>query len=179
MIPNINLLRQVDRSEARPKLVYVIIGAAAVVVSFFLFWIAHQYQNDIDSLHYNQQLLQEQKAQLQAEYNQLTKQHTDTFAAAVELAEHMAYPVSPVLEEVSKLLPAQAQWFQYTLGGNAVTVKAGFNTISAISAYTDLLENSPYFNDVQPDRIDHFIAEYRLLINEHYLSARGKDIEQK
>lgn len=196
MIPDINLLRRVDRRESNSMWLTAIIVIVVLAFGLAIYWFAAQYQQEIDDLRNKQQLLQTQKKALEDEYDQLVKHDRDLFAETVAYVEGISYPVSPIFDEISKLLPPQAKVQAYSFATGLASVKFDISTITAISAYTASLENSSYFQDVQLDLIEnnvvettsqatdedpivihqqtYFTADYQLKIDESYLAARGQ-----
>ena len=149
MIPDINLLPHVGKSESDSKVLYSVIVAVAVIAIILIFWKLFEVNSDNAYLSNKQQQLQLQKGQLQVESGVLLNRNTGSFAVAVNFIERVAYPVTPLMDEVTKLLPQHAYLRKYTFGTNIVNIAADVETITAISNYIAQLEKSEYFNEVQ------------------------------
>ncbi|WP_107841577.1 PilN domain-containing protein [Metasolibacillus meyeri] len=194
MIPDINLLPHVSRSESNFKIFYSILAIVALLILSFIIWQFFSAKSEVTKLTNEQQTLQAQKDRLQSEYDALLANNTGSIQQAVAFVEKVSYPVSPLMDEIRTLLLANSYLRNYTFDQQKVIVQADFETFTDISKYVALLEHSEYFNDVQLGTVKDFevdpnndikenevdfstISRYsvqiELYINEIYLATGG------
>ncbi|WP_042472162.1 PilN domain-containing protein [Bacillus ndiopicus] len=156
MIPDINLLPHINRSESNLKIFYSSLAVLALLILSLIVWQFFSMKDEVTKLTNEQQTLQAQKDQLQGEYNALLNSNTGSIEQAVTFVEKVSYPVSPLVDEVRALLLPNSYLRNYTFDEEKVIVKADFETFTNISKYVALLERSEYFNDVQLGTVDDF-----------------------
>ncbi|WP_107942340.1 hypothetical protein [Metasolibacillus fluoroglycofenilyticus] len=156
MIPDINLLPHVSRTESNFKIFYSILAIATLLLLSLIVWQSFATQAEVTKLTNEQQALQAQRDQLQNDYNALLNANTGSIEQAVIFVEKVSYPVSPLVDEVRALLIPNSYLRNYMFGEEKVTVRADFETFTDISKYVALLEQSEYFNDVQLGTVTDF-----------------------
>lgn len=197
MIPDINLLPKIDRSESSSKLLVGVIGVATLLVLALFAWQYVDAKSEMNRLTTKQQSLQNEKQQLQSEFDELSSKHTSSLVESVAFVEHVSYPVTPILDETQRLLPKYAYLRDYKFDEKSTTISADFETLFEVSSYINRLEQSKYFVDVQigevanfdvnPNKamdesktneqsfneIPRYSAEIILILNEVYLATGG------
>ncbi len=195
MIPDINLLPKIDKSDSKSKIVYGIISAITLLVLAFFAWQYFDTNNKMNSLTTKQQSLQNDKQQLQIEFDALASVSTSSFVNSVAFVERVSYPVTPILDETQRLLPNHSYLRDYQFEEKSTTILVDFETLTDVSSYVKRLEQSEYFDDVQigelanfdinPNKaidetndetfneIPRYSVEITLLLDEIYLATGG------
>ncbi|MEO4053313.1 PilN domain-containing protein [Solibacillus sp. CAU 1738] len=156
MIPDINLLPKLDKRETGSKLLYSLIGIATVMVLSLFVWQYFEAKNELATLTTEQQALQQQKEQLQSEYDVLVNASKGSLEESVAFVERVSYPVSPLMDETQNLLPKHAYLRNYSFAEKSTTISVDFETLNEISSYVNRLEQSAYFSDVQIGTVSNF-----------------------
>ncbi|MEC1179242.1 hypothetical protein P9B03_12165 [Metasolibacillus meyeri] len=156
MIPDINLLPHISRSESNFKIFYSILAIGTLLILSFIVWQFFSTKSEITQLTNEQQTLQAEKERLQNEYDMLLNKNTGSIEQAVTFVEKVSYPVSPLVDEVRALLLPNSYLRNYIFGEDRVTVKADFETFTDISKFIALLEQSQYFSDIQLGTVADF-----------------------
>ena len=157
MVPNINLLPQMERRKSNSLLILL----TGILVALVLFWLLFQYfslKGDIEQLDQEEMYYLEDKAEL-AEYVAL--EDTDDspgtdLASSVSFAESISYPVSPLLIEVEDLMEEHTYLRQYEFLEQEIRVVIDVETLSTASNLISSLLTSAYFDDVRIETINHF-----------------------
>ena len=150
MIPNINLLPKTDKRKAESNLVYIIIGAIAILALAFMLWQYISARSSLADLTTQEATLQQEVTQLQAEYDTLlASQNKGSLEKSVTFVERVSYAVTPLIDETQNLLPANTYLRNYSFSESAVSISVDFETLGSISQYVSALEKSPYFSDAQ------------------------------
>lgn len=158
MIPDINLLPHLGKRRSDSKFVYLIMASVVLVTIVFFVWQLATVNQEVSQLEQQQQLLQADRAQLQVEHDLLANVNTGSLEQSLAFVERIAYPVSPLMVEVSTLLPQHAYFRKYSFGISRLSIEADFETITAVAGYVAQLKNSKYFTDVQPSIIKSFVT---------------------
>ena len=156
MIPDINLLPKIDKSETNSKLLYGIIAVATLLVLSLFSWQYFDTKSEMNRLTTKQNLLQNEKQQLQTEFDALASINTSSLVESVAFVERVSYPVSPILDETQRLLPHYSYLRDYQFDENSTTILADFETLTDVSSYIHHLEQSEYFKDVQIGEVTNF-----------------------
>lgn len=157
MIPNINLLPKTDKRKAESNLVYIIIGAIAILALAFMLWQYFSARSSLADLTTEEATLQQEVAQLQTQYDSLlAAQNRGSLEQSVTFVERVSYAVSPLIDETQDLLPANTYLRSYSFTETAVSINVDFETLGNIAQYVSALENSLYFTDAQLSNVSNF-----------------------
>ena len=157
MIPNINLLPKTDKRKAESNLVYIIIGAIAILVLAIMLWQYFSARSSLGDLTTQETTLQQEVAQLQTQYdNLLAAQNRGSLEESVTFVERVSYAVSPLIDETQDVLPDNTYLRSYSFSESAVSINVDFETLGSIARYVSALENSPYFTDAQLSNVSNF-----------------------
>lgn len=176
MIPDINLLPNIDKKSEGGKLIYILMGAVTALALIALAFIYISSTMKANSLDEKQQALAAEQAALQQELDMLQNMNTGSLEESLAFVERVSYPVSPLIDEAQKLLTDNTYLRQYSFSENAVTISVDFEMLSDVSRYVDALNGSDYFTDVQVTSVSNF--ELNPVANEQELSQKRLD-EQK
>jgi len=156
MVPEINLLPNLEKKHSTPTLIYgVFIILIGMIVGYMIF-LFFQAKSDLTKLSAQEVELSSQREQLQMELDGKQNANQGSLEQSVQFVENVSYPVTPLMDETQVLLPEQTYLRNYVFGENNVEITADFETMSAISSYLEKLTASPYFNDIQIDTISNF-----------------------
>lgn len=156
MIPDINLLPPIKKKSKSPTLLLGIVGIVTLLLLALVVWTYFDARSNSIRLQAEQQSLELQRDQLQMELDVLTSANRSTLEESVAFVERVSYQVSPLIDETKNLLQEHTYLRTYSFSDKTVQITVDFETISAISAYVDLLQNSPYFTDVQVGNVSNF-----------------------
>jgi hypothetical protein len=156
MIPNINLLPNLEKKSASSNLLLILISVIALLGLAVLLFQFFNARANLADLQAEQAALQAQRDQLQVEYDILVGSQGGSLEESVAFVERVSYPVSPIMDELQSKLLANTYLRNYAFGDTAVTTTLDFETLTDVSEYVDRLENSPFFSDVQVSGISNF-----------------------
>ncbi len=156
MVPEINLLPNLEKKKTTPTLIYVILIILIGVIVGYMIFLFFQAKNELNKLSAQEVELTSQHEQLQIELDAKRNANKGSLEQSVQFVENVSYPVTPLIDETQVLLPEQTFLRNYTFEEKEVEITADFETMSAVSAYLEKLTASPYFNDVQIDTIANF-----------------------
>lgn len=163
MVPDINLLPQLEKRASTPKLFYgVLIVIVAIILAYFLF-LLFTATSDLKRLHVEEQSLTTQHNQLQQELNQQQLVNKGNFEQSVQFVQSISYPVTPLIDETRNLLPSRAYLRSYEFGESTINILVDFESMTDISTYVERLLVSNYFKDTQISTISNF----ELQVGEH------------
>ncbi|WP_409368584.1 PilN domain-containing protein [Lysinibacillus sp. 38-6] len=156
MVPEINLLPNLEKQKSAPILVYIgIIALVGIVIAYMIF-LYFQARGEIKQLNAQEIELTSKQTQLQIELDGIRNMNAGTLEQSVQFVNHVSYPVTPLIDETQALLPEHTYLRNYQFGEENIEITADFETMSAISNYLDKLNVSPYFTDVQVGTIENF-----------------------
>ena len=156
MVPNINLLPELEKKSATPKLLYgVFIIAVAMILAYliFMFFTAKVL---IITLLVEEQKLTKKRDVLQLALDVQQNENQGSLAQSVQFAESVSYPVTPLIDETRALLPAHSYLRNYEFGENTIHITVDFESMKDISKYVERLLTSAYFTDTQISDITNF-----------------------
>ncbi|MED3800781.1 hypothetical protein P4562_02430 [Lysinibacillus xylanilyticus] len=156
MVPEINLLPNLEKKHSTPTLIYVVFIILIGMIVGYMIFLFFQAKIDLTKLSAQEVELSSQREQLQIELDGKRNLNQGSLEQSVQFVENVSYPVTPLIDETQVLLPEQTYFRKYVFGEENVEITADFETMSAISAYLEKLTASPYFNDVQVDTISNF-----------------------
>lgn len=156
MVPEINLLPNLEKKHSTPTLIYVVFIILIGMIVGYMIFLFFQARIDLTKLSAQEVELSSQREQLQIELDGKRNLNQGSLEQSVQFVENVSYPVTPLIDETQVLLPEQTYFRKYVFGEENVEITADFETMSAISSYLEKLTASPYFNDVQVDTISNF-----------------------
>ena len=197
MVPEINLLPKIERKQSS-NLVLILGGVLFGVLVLFLSMQLFSLKKDISALSSEETQLVEQRDVLVAQVSSSAsaQEAQGTLASSVTFVESISYPVSPLIDEVHRLLLENTYLRDYQFGETGVDLVVDFETMNDLSVFVENLLNSPYFTDVQVQSISTFepsgntedtadstktdfdvqsrySATFTLIMDQAYLSAGG------
>ncbi|MGE7908892.1 PilN domain-containing protein [Lysinibacillus xylanilyticus] len=156
MVPEINLLPNLEKKHSTPTLIYVVFIVLIGMIVGYMIFLFFQAKIDLTKLSAQEVELSSQREQFQIELDGKRNLNKGSLEQSVQFVENVSYPVTPLIDETQVLLPEQTYFRKYVFGEENVEITADFETMSAISSYLEKLTASPYFNDVQVDTISDF-----------------------
>ncbi|MFJ7735040.1 hypothetical protein ACIQ2D_01760 [Lysinibacillus sp. NPDC097287] len=156
MVPDINLLPNIEKENASPTLLYAVLIAITAIVLASMIVIYFGAKSDITTLSKQELELTTQRNALQQEFDTKNNINAGSLAQSVKFVENVSYPVTPLINETLVFLPGNTFLRGYTFGEENVTVTIDFETMNAISSYIEKLGTSDYFRDIQVDTIENF-----------------------
>ncbi len=156
MVPEINLLPNLEKQKSAPILLYIVIIVLVSIVLAFMIIQYFQARGEVATLNAQEIELTSQQEQLQIELDGIRNMNAGSLEQSVQFVHHVSYPVTPLIDETQALLPEQTYLRNYKFGETTIDITADFETMSAISNYLDKLNVSPYFTDIQVGTIENF-----------------------
>ncbi|MFJ8518266.1 PilN domain-containing protein [Lysinibacillus xylanilyticus] len=156
MVPEINLLPNLEKKHSTPTLIYVVFIILIGMIVGYMIFLFFQAKIDLAKLNAQEVELSSQREQFQIELDGKRNLNQGSLEQSVQFVENVSYPVTPLIDETQVLLPEQTYFREYVFGEENVEITADFETMSAISSYLEKLTASPYFNDIQVDTISNF-----------------------
>ncbi|KMY29685.1 hypothetical protein ACZ11_21605 [Lysinibacillus xylanilyticus] len=156
MVPEINLLPNLEKKHSTPTLIYVVFIILIGMIVGYMIFLFFQAKIDLTKLSAQEVELSSQREQLQIELDGKRNLNQGSLEQSVQFVENVSYPVTPLIDETQMLLPEQTYFRKYVFGEENVEITVDFETMSAISSYLEKLTASPYFNDIQVDTISNF-----------------------
>ena len=176
MVPEINLLPNLEKKKETPTILYALLIFMAAVVVAYMIILYFNVKSDITVLSKQEQVLASQYQTLQQEFDAKSNENVGSLAQSVKFVENVAYPVTPLINETLVYLPKPTYLRGYTFGEQNVTVTIDFETMKDISSYVEKLGASLYFRDIQVDTIDHFDVALGEQSNEKKLEEQLKEL---
>jgi len=193
MIPDINLIPNLDKDDSGSKIVYLIISIAALLLLSLLAWQYFQARADIVTLTKEQTALQAQRDDLKSQLDGMNSTTQGSLEQSVEFVELVSYPVTPLIDEIQSLQPNHSYLRSYSFDAESVSITVDFETLNDVADYISSLTNSSYFTDVQVSSVSNFdlgnenttesdidfdviprqTANFTLVIDEGYLATGG------
>lgn len=171
MVPDINLLPNLEKKHSTPTLIYVVFIILIGMIIGYMIFLFFQAKSGLTTLNAQEVDLSSQREQLQIELDSKQNANKGSLEQSVQFVENISYPVTPLMDETQVLLPEQTYLRNYVFGEKNVEITADFETMSAISAYLEKLTASHYFNDIQVDTISNFDVA---IGNQEEKSAKNK-----
>lgn len=156
MIPDINLIPKLEKQQTTPLWIYIMVGIFSVLALALLSWQYFSATGAISSLESDEEILQQQRDQLQAKLTELNSTQQGSIEETIEYVDMISYPVLPLITEIEALQPNNAYLRQYSFGVESVTITVDFETLNDVSDYVSRLSNSPYFMDIQLSDVTQF-----------------------
>ena len=159
MVPEINLLPNLERQRSTPMWLYILLIA---IVALGLSFLIVQYvgaKGDLKTLTAEEQQKVEERDQLQAELSVLQGANQASLEQSVQYVENVSYAVSPLIDETQSLLPENTYLASYSFSEENVIIEVDFETMASISKYIENLLGSSYFSDAQLVSVSNFEIE--------------------
>lgn len=156
MVPNINLLPELEKKSATPKLLYGVFIIAVAMILAYLIFMFFTAKGEIITLSEEEQTLTKKRDELQLALDVQQNENQGSLAQSVQFAESVSYPVTPLIDETRALLPAHSYLRNYEFGENTIHITVDFESMKDISKYVERLLTSAYFTDTQISDITNF-----------------------
>lgn len=156
MIPDINLLPRLERGQSSSRVLYGAVAVGTILLLTVFVWQYFSARIELVNVSAQQQSLQNEVAQLQVTYDELSNATKGSIEEAVAFVERVSYPVSPLIDETQLLLPENSYLRNYEFEEKSSTITVDFETLTDVSTYISNLENSAYFADTQLEKVDNF-----------------------
>lgn len=157
MTPNINLLPKIQKEKSDSGVLYIALGAITVLALAFMAWQYFSARAQLSDLTAQESTLQQEVTQLQAEYDTLVaNQNKGSLESSVTFVERVSYAVTPLIDEMQKLLSDNTYLRSYQFSASTVSISVDFETLNSVADYVKRLENSQYFSDAQISNVSNF-----------------------
>ncbi|MBL3729441.1 hypothetical protein JIN86_07480 [Lysinibacillus sp. HST-98] len=166
MVPDINLLPQLEKRTTSPKLFYSLVIVIVGLIVAYLLFLFFTSKSELSRLTAEEQALTTQLDQLQQELDARQNVDQGSLEDSVTFIQSVSYPVTPLIDETKTLLPTQSYLRSYVFGENSVNIEVDFETMTDISKYVERLLMSSYFTDAQINTVSNFeieLGEQRVL----------------
>lgn len=166
MVPDINLLPQLEKRTTSPKLFYSLVIVIVGLIVAYLLFLFFTSKSELSRLTAEEQALTTQLDQLQQELDARQNVDQGSLEDSVTFIQSVSYPVTPLIGETKTLLPTQSYLRSYVFGENSVNIEVDFETMTDISKYVERLLMSSYFTDAQINTVSNFeieLGEQRVL----------------
>ena len=155
MVPEINLLPQIERRKSS-KLLLII---SVILISLLLLFLCFQFftlNKEIKNLTSEEIQLVEERNLLSAEVSTLESGDQGSHSSSVAFVESVSYPVSPLIDEIYSLVEVNSYLRTYLFDETGILLTADFETMNDISTFIERLLNSNYFSDVKVETLSSF-----------------------
>lgn len=193
MIPDINLIPKLEKSQQGSKLLYILLAIIALLVLSLFLWQYFSARAEIAELKREETNLIAKRDQLNQDFVTQQPANEGTLEQSLQFVEMVSYPVSPLINEIQGLQPSNSYLRNYSFSAESVSISIDFETLSDVATYVSRLTNSAYFTDGQVlsitnsglgedlgtddttdfDVIPRQSVQITLLINESYLATGG------
>ena len=193
MIPDINLIPKLEKSQQGLKLLYILLAIIALLVLSLFLWQYFSARAEIAELKREETNLIAKRDQLNQDFVTQQPANEGTLEQSLQFVEMVSYPVSPLINEIQGLQPSNSYLRNYSFSAESVSISIDFETLSDVATYVSRLTNSAYFTDGQVlsitnsglgedlgtddttdfDVIPRQSVQITLLINESYLATGG------
>lgn len=159
MVPEINLLPQMERKSVGNKWGTLLVGVAFIVIVLFLAIQYFSLTKSVKTLQTEQQALLADKTTIEAEIASLEQPEQMDLATIVGVLETITYPVSPLLEEMNLYRGEDVYLREFILIENEIEFVMDFETMPETATYVDDLTGSVYFADIKVEEIETIVPE--------------------
>lgn len=166
MVPDINLLPQLEKRTTSPKLFYSLVIVIVGLIVAYLLFLFFTSKSELSRLTAEEQALTTQLDQLQQELDARQNVDQGSLEESVTFIQSVSYPVTPLIDETKTLLPTHSYLRSYVFEENSVNIEVDFETMTDISKYVERLLMSSYFTDAQINTVSNFeieLGEQRVL----------------
>ena len=147
MVPNINLLPELEKKTTTPKYLYVLLIAVVAIILAYLIFVFYSAKSEITVLTDVEQTITKQRDDLRLELDARQNENQGTLEQSVHFVQSISYPVTPLIEETRALLPAYSYLRKYEFGPDTINISVDFESMKDISKYVERLLASNYFID--------------------------------
>ena len=159
MVPDINLLPQLEKRADSPKLFYSLLILVVGIILTYLMFLYFTAKSDLSMLLEEEESLTTQVGQLQQELDAKQSVNQGSLEESMRFVQSVSYPVTPLMEEAQKLLPAYSYLRSYEFQPDLINVTVDFESMPDISKYVEKLLVSPYFTDAKINSISNFYVQ--------------------
>ena len=156
MVPDINLLPSSDKKSSGNRLLSAILLIIFGLLVVFLIVNYFSLSKSITNLQAEQQVLQDQKLELESSVLSLDQPEQLDLSTTVQFVESVAYRMSPLLIEINNYIPDNTYLRAYSFSENEITFSIDFETMADVVTYVGDLTTSSYFADVKVEQISAF-----------------------
>ncbi len=157
MVPEINLLPQMERKSTGNKWGALLVGVAFIVIVLFLAFQYFSLTKSVKTLQADQQALLADKATIEAKVATLEQPEQMDLATIVGVLETITYPISPLLEEMNLYRGEEVYLREFILTDNEIEFVMDFETIPEMATYVGDLTGSAYFADVKVEDVETIV----------------------
>jgi len=193
MVPDINLIPKLERSQQGSKLIYLLLSIVVLLVLSYCLWQYFDARAQIAELQAKESNLITERDQLLSDLSMAQPENKGSLEQSLSFVEQVSYPVSPLIDEIQGLQTSNSYLRNYTFSPESVTLSVDFETLGDVATYVSRLSKSTYFTDGQVlsisnsnlgeelgteeetdfDVIPRQSAEITLLIDEEFLATGG------
>ena len=135
MVPEINLLPKIEHGTSSKRLLFIVSGIIfALLLSIFNDSILDVVEKR-NSLQSEEQMLTNEKTELQTTVDSLNVPKELDLAASVKFVESVSYPVSPLLIEINKYIKEDTYLRNYFFTEDTIEFSVDFETMADIATY--------------------------------------------
>lgn len=156
MVPNINLLPELEKKTTTPKYLYVVLIAVVAIIFAYLIFVFYTAKSEITALTNVEQTITKQRDDLRLELDARQNENQGSLEQSVQFVQSISYPVTPLIDETRALLPAHSYLRKYEFGPDTIKISIDFESMKDISKYVERLLSSDYFIDTQIGDISTF-----------------------
>lgn len=157
MTPEINLLPKLThKDEVKSYAPYVLIASIAMLVVAYFIYVYATAASSQTKLEAEEQNLAASLTEAQQTLTTLQAQNKGTLEEATSFVKANSYAVSPLMDEVTKQLPANTYLREYEFTDTTVTLTIELETMRDVSFYIERLVMSDYFIDAQISTVNTF-----------------------
>ncbi|MFJ7933526.1 PilN domain-containing protein [Sporosarcina sp. NPDC096371] len=153
MVPEINLLPQMERKSAGNRWVALLLGIAFILIVLFLAFQYFSLTKSVNALQVDQQALLADRTSIEANITALEQPEQMDLTTVVEVLESGTYPVSPLIEELNRYRGNHVYLREFILIDSEIEFVLDFETMPETATYVGELTGSAYFTDVKVEEI--------------------------
>ena len=157
MVPEINLLPQMDRKSAGNKWGALVVGVAFITIVAVLAFQYFSLTSSVKTLQAEQQVLLAEKTTIETKIATLEQPEKMDLATMVGVLESITYPVSPLLEEMNFYRGPDVYLREFILTENEIEFVMDFETVPEVATYVGDLTASDYFSDMKVEEVETFV----------------------
>lgn len=156
MVPEINLLPQMERKSGGSKWGNLLIVLAFIAVVGGLAFQYFSLTSSVKTLQADQQALLADKTTIETRISELEQPEQIDLATMVGVLETITYPVSPLLKEINVYRGDNVYLREFILTENEIEFVMDLETMPEVATYVGDLVGSAYFTDIKVDEIETF-----------------------
>ena len=156
MVPEINLLPQMERKSGGSKWGAILVALAFVAIVGVLAFQYFTLTSSVKTLQADQQALLADRIAIEAKIAEMEQPEQMDLATMVGVLDRITYPVSPLLEEINAYRGDNVYLREFILKENEIEFLMDFETMPETATYVGDLVGSAYFADVKVDEVEIF-----------------------